>query len=55
MPSRNSYSVSKRKLKDSGFFSSREIDTLITLPTLEAVLFLVKPFLPGAQEDPKEV
>ena len=54
MPSRNSFSLSKKKLKDSGFFTDEQINTLVTLPTLEAALFLVKPFLPAAPGEPKE-
>lgn len=54
MPSRNAYSRSKKTLKDSGFFSDEQINTLVTLPTLEAALFLVRPFLPAGSLELKE-
>jgi hypothetical protein len=54
MPSRKSFSHSKKQLKDSGFFSDEQIDTLVTLPTLEAALFLVRPFLPAGPAESKE-
>ena len=51
MPSRGSPADARKKLQESGLFSSAEIDTLVTLPTLDALLFFIAPFLGAGGQD----
>lgn len=47
MPSRRSPLQARARLKRSGVFTDREIDTLLTLSTLEAILFMIQPLVPA--------
>lgn len=46
MPSRRSPLQVRAHLKRSGVFTDDEIDTVLTLSTLEAILFMIRPLLP---------